>query len=57
MPRDPERAIIEAVSDARLMTYTREIARWVRLSGSEEERHAFDYLENTLKEFGLAVHR
>ena len=57
MPRDPAQAITAAVSAARLMTYTREIARWVRLSGSEDERHAFDYLENTLKGFGLAVRR
>ncbi|HTD47623.1 MAG TPA: M28 family peptidase [bacterium] len=57
MPRDPEQSIKDAVSAAKLMTYTREISRWVRLSGSDEERLAFDYLEAILKEFGLAVRR
>ncbi|HKV43569.1 MAG TPA: M28 family peptidase [bacterium] len=57
MPRDPEQSIRAAVSASKLMTYTREISRWVRLSGSDEERLAFDYLETTLKGFGLAVRR
>ena len=57
MPRDPEQSIKEAVSAAKLMSYTREVSRWVRLSGSDEERLAFDYLESTLNGFGLAVRR
>jgi hypothetical protein len=57
MARDPEQAITGAVSAARLMTYTREVSHWVRLSGSEEEARAFDYLETTLKSFGLPVRR
>jgi hypothetical protein len=57
MPRDPEQAIKKAVSPARLMTYMREVSRWVRLSGSEDEARAFDYLEATLKGFGLDVRR
>ena len=57
MQKDPEPAIKEAPSAAKLMTYTREVSRWVRLSGSEDEARAFDYLETTLKGFGLAVQR
>jgi hypothetical protein len=57
MPRDPEHAVRQAVSASKLMEYTRNIARWVRSSGSEPEARAFDYLETTLREFGLDVHR
>jgi len=57
MPKDPEQTLKDAVSASKLMTYTREVSRWVRLSGSDEEAHAFDYLETTLKGFGLAVNR
>jgi hypothetical protein len=39
------------------MEYTRGVSRWVRLSGSEEEAQAFDYLETMLREMGLDVHR
>jgi hypothetical protein len=57
MPRNPEQAVRKAVSAARLMEYTRGIARWVRMSGSEEEASAFDYIEDTLRGAGLDVHR
>lgn len=57
MPRDPEGALLQAVSRARLMEHTRTIAAWVRMSGSEEESRAFDYLEDTLRGFGLEVRR
>ena len=57
MPKDPEQTLQDAVSASKLMTYTREVSRWVRLSGSDEEARAFDYLETTLKGFGLAVRR
>ena len=57
MPRDPEQAVRQAVSASKLMEYTRNIARWVRSSGSEPEARAFDYLETTLRGFGLDVHR
>jgi len=39
------------------MRATSDLSRWVRSSGSEEEGHAFDYLERTLKAFGLTVQR
>jgi len=57
MPKDPAQVLSDAVSASKLMTYTREVSRWVRLSGSDEEARAFDYLETTLKGFGLAVRR
>jgi hypothetical protein len=57
MPRDPELAIRHAVSASKLMEYTREISREVRMSGSEEEARSFDYLEKTLRGFGLDVQR
>ncbi|HEX3723797.1 MAG TPA: M28 family peptidase, partial [Nitrolancea sp.] len=39
------------------MNSTRAIAQWVRLSGTEEEAQAFDWIEAKLKEYGLDVHR
>jgi len=57
MARDPEQSVLRAVSPSRLMEYTRGVSRWVRLSGSEDEAKAFDYLESLLQGFGLAVHR
>jgi hypothetical protein len=57
MPRDPEQAIRQAVSASRLMEYTREVSREVRMSGSDEEARAFDYLARKLEEFGLEIHR
>lgn len=56
MPRDPEQAIRQAVSASKLMEYTREVSREVRMSGSDEEARAFDYLERKLTEFGLETH-
>ena len=57
MPNDPEQAIRQAVSPSKLMDYTKHIARWVRTSGSEPEAQAFEYLETTLRGFGLDTHR
>ncbi len=57
MPKDPEQAVRQAVSASKLMEYTRGIARWVRMSGSEDEANAFDYLETALRGFGLDVRR
>ena len=45
--------LVDSVSTDRLMEDTREIARWVRLSGSPEERRAFAYIERRLREAGL----
>src|SRR5438093_11919038 len=45
--------LVDSVSTDRLMEDTREIARWVRLSGSPEERRAFAYIERRLREAGM----
>ena len=48
-------AWIDEVSADEAMTHTREIARWVRLSGSDDERKAFDYINQVLRGYGLAT--
>ncbi|ARK20963.1 hypothetical protein CSV69_15550 [Sporosarcina sp. P26b] len=45
--------ILEEVNEDFLMEYTKNITKEVRLSGSEEELRAFQYVEMKLKEFGL----
>src|SRR2546422_11262803 len=45
--------VAESVSTDRLMEDTRETARWVRRSGSREERRAFAYIERRLGDAGL----
>lgn len=57
MPADPEHALCDAVSAAKLMQFTRGVSQWVRLSGSDDEAKAFDYVEETLRRFGLDVRR
>lgn len=52
-----EREIVAAVSGDELLRYTTEIARWVRLSGSEEEARAFDFVAETCRGFGMTVQR
>jgi peptidase M28-like protein/PA domain-containing protein len=54
---DVEKAIVESISGERLMSDTEAIARWVRLSGTEEERASFDYVEDVLRELGLETTR
>lgn len=51
-----ERAIAEAVSREQLPLYTRGIAQWVRLSGTEEERKAFEYVADQLRQLGVEPH-
>ena len=43
---------MNAVSRSNLVEYNRQIARWTRLSGSVEERHAAAYAEEQLRAFG-----
>ncbi|HEY6751261.1 MAG TPA: M28 family peptidase [Rubrobacteraceae bacterium] len=50
---DTEKEIVEAVSPERLMTDIEAIARWTRLSGTQEERESFDYVEGVLHDLGL----
>ncbi len=52
-----ERSITEAVSADRLMADTEAIARWVRLSGTDDEAKSFDYVEDVLRELGLETTR
>jgi Iap family predicted aminopeptidase len=51
-----EREIVEAVSREQLLTYTKGIAQWVRLSGTEEERKAFEYVADQLRQLGVEPH-
>ena len=44
-----ERTIAGSVSGERLMADTEAIARWVRLSGTEDELASFDYVEDVLR--------
>lgn len=50
---DVENTIIDGVSVERLMHETQAIAQGVRLSGSEGEREAFDYVADVLRGLGL----
>jgi hypothetical protein len=50
-------ALLDEVSADRLMEYNRTIAQWERLSGTPDERKAFEYVEETLKGFGLTTTR
>lgn len=54
---DLEAKIIGSVSSERLMSDTETIGQWVRLSGTEEERASFDYVEDVLRELGLETTR
>ncbi len=54
---DVEGKIVGSVSSERLMSDTEAIARWVRLSGTEEERASFDYVEGVLGDLGLETTR
>jgi Zn-dependent M28 family amino/carboxypeptidase len=49
--------VLERVSTDLLMEYTANISQWVRLSGSEDEAKAFDYIERTLQSWGLTTQR
>lgn len=51
---DPAGWASEVSRDA-AMQHTAEIARWVRLSGSDDERKAFDYVDGVLKGFGFTT--
>ncbi|WP_226087778.1 MULTISPECIES: M28 family peptidase [Mesobacillus] len=48
-----EKEIISHISANQLMDYNKEIAKEVRLSGSEEELRAFKYVQKTLESFGI----
>ncbi|MDQ2744373.1 MAG: M28 family peptidase [Chloroflexota bacterium] len=50
---ETESKVIGSVSQDRLMADTEALARWVRLSGSEDERQAFEYVADVLRGLGL----
>jgi hypothetical protein len=50
-------SILDFVDRDRLMEHTRTIAQWQRLSGTPEEREAFDYIEQTIAGLGYEVER
>ena len=52
-----EQALVAAVSGDELLRYTSTLAQWVRLSGSEEEARAFDWVAETCQGFGMTVAR
>ncbi len=47
--------LLAEVSEEFLMKHTKEIATWVRLSGSEEETKSLEYVKNILAEYGYDV--
>lgn len=49
-------AWIDEVAADRLMQDTAAIAQWIRLSGSDDERQAFEYIAATAREIGLETH-
>ena len=56
--RDPlEAALAPEVSAKTLMEHVRTIGAWERESGSPGEAQAFDYIERTLKSYGVEVER
>ena len=56
--RDPLEAKLTAdVSPGALMQHVRTIGSWERESGSPGEAQAFDYIERTLKSYGVEVER
>jgi len=47
--------LLTEVSEDLLMTHTKEIAKWVRLSGSEDEARSLEYVKRALREYGYEV--
>ena len=46
---------LDAVSQSQLTEFNRTIAKWTRLSGSQDERESAAYLEDRLRAFGYAA--
>lgn len=46
---------VDEVQIGQAMSHTAGIARWVRLSGTEDERKAFDYVAEILQGYGLTT--
>lgn len=54
---DQTNPILSHVDSDRLMATTATIAQWERLSGSEGERNAFDFIQSELESFGYRCQR
>ena len=52
-----EQTVLDAVSKDRLMDATTAIAQWERLSGTEDEARAFDWIESHLRDHGIEPDR
>jgi hypothetical protein len=50
-----ERKIMSEVSSSLLMKHTQEIARYVRISGSEDEAKSLEYVKNILSKYGFKI--
>jgi Iap family predicted aminopeptidase len=48
-------SIRDSVSESELVRHTESIAQWVRLSGTPDERRAFDYIREQLEGFGFTT--
>lgn len=48
-------SIRDSVSESELVRHTKSIAQWVRLSGTPDERRAFDYIREQLEGFGFTT--
>ena len=51
----PADTLANAVSGAEMMDNLREMARWVKLSGTPEELEAFRFLERRMRDYGYRV--
>ncbi|MGA7671471.1 MAG: M28 family peptidase [Nitrolancea sp.] len=54
---DALRELLGEVSADQLMEYNENIAQWVRLSGSDEERKSFDYIASVIESWGIKYER
>ena len=52
---DFEERLLAEVSEDLLMEYNREIAKFIRNSGTEEELESFHYIESELKKAGIEI--
>lgn len=54
---DELRNLLSEVSAKQLMDYNTNVAQWMRLSGSEEEGKAFDYIGSVVTSWGIPFER
>lgn len=48
-----EDTIVESVDSFQLMAHTREISKWIRVSGTEQELESLGYVSEQLKKYGF----